>query len=492
MATLIDLDGRVRLRLWWVVAIFACALALTLWMSMRDADLRRETLLRQQLDLAEKNVLRQLDFYRAAGAQLAGEPETYDQIVLGDHAGQQRWAETRLRFLPGVLGLALIEKDGQVLGNAGDLRVGAACLRELQKPGAIGNPRLHVHRERADQVHFDITVPVQAPGNAPVGGLFLSMRLEQLQRVIDDSALAGHALALVDSAGTVVLSTRNWQPGSVDAERALRDTGWRVQITGPGAALSAGEKTLIATLLVALAAVLVIMLHGIRTLQRNMNRDLNMIRDGLGAIAGNAPLPPLLPTYAQFLPAMHEIERIAAEIETQRSEFARQSLTDALTGLPNRRAMESRFVQMLGFAQRGHSIALVLLDLDRFKALNDSQGHAAGDKALRALAAALAANSRSADFSARLAGDEFVAILADLDAEGAATWFLRLADRFQAELRAAGIDAGLSLSAGHTWLARNDTLSRVLKRADRALYRAKSEGRARIAFHVDRDDGDAR
>ena len=483
-----DLNRRFQYRLWAVVGIFACALVLTLWMGFREADVRREAVLQQQLDQVEKNVMRQLDFYRQAGEQLARESDTHDQLVLGDSASQQRWAEARLRFIPGVLGLALIEPGGGVLGNAGDLRVGAACQRDLQTPGALGNPRLLVHRERDDLAHFDITVPVKDAGGTEIGGVFLSLRLDHLQRVIDDSRFPDHALAIVDTAGEVVVQTEGWQPARSDTERVFRDTGWRVQVEGAPPALSAEEKTLIFAMVISLLAVMVVMLQGIRTLQRNMNRDLAMIRDGLGAIASGAPLPALSPTYAQFLPAMREIEHVAAEIEKQRSEFARLSLTDVLTGLPNRRAMESRFIQMLGFAQRGHSIALVLLDLDHFKALNDNHGHASGDRALIALANALTANSRSADFSARLAGDEFVAMLAGLDAEGAATWFLRLADRFQAELRAAGITSELSLSAGHTWLASNDTLSRVLTRADRALYRAKAEGRARLAFHVELDD----
>lgn len=487
-----DLNRRFKYRLWAVVGIFVCALALTLWMGLREADARREALLQQQLDQIEKNVMRRLDFYRRAAAQLAQEPDAYDQLVLGDHVSQQRWAEMRLRFIPGVLGLALVDSAGNVLGNAGELRIGTACQRDLKGPGALDSPHLLVHRERADLAHFDLSVPVSGPGGERVGGVFLSLRLDQLQRVVDDSRYPGHALALVDAAGRVVVQTTGWQPAQSDTERELRDTGWRVQVEGPPPALSAEEKTLIVAMLISLVAVLVVMLQGMRTLQRNMNRDLAMIRDGLGAVAVGAPLPALSPTYSQFLPAMQEIERMAAEIEKQRSEFARLSLTDVLTGLPNRRAMEGRFVQMLGFAQRGHSIALVLLDLDHFKALNDNHGHASGDRALVALANALTATTRSADFSARLAGDEFVAMLAGLDTEGAAAWFLRLADRFQAELRAAGIASQLSLSAGHTWLGRNDTLSRVLTRADRALYRAKAEGRARLAFHVDMDDPAAR
>lgn len=492
MATPADLDRRFRYRLWGVVLLFALALALTLWVGYREAEARYDDLVQQQRVQLEKNVLRRLDFYRRAAGQLAAEPETHDQLVLGDAESQQRWAETRLHVLPGVLGLALVDPGGRVLGDAGDLRVGADCVRELEKPGALGGTQLLVHRERPELAHFDLVVPVTGPGGEPVGGVFVSLRLEQLQRVVDDSRYPGHALEIVDAAGDVVVRTLAVPAGRPDIDHALRDTGWRLRVWGGEPALSHAQIIMIAVASATLLAVLAVMLQGMNTLQRGIRADLATIRDGLAAVASGSPLPPLPPTYVQFQPAIREIERIAGEIEKQRSEFARQSLTDTLTGLPNRRALEGRFAQMLGLAQRGHAIALVLLDLDHFKALNDSRGHAAGDKALRALAASLAATSRSADFAARLAGDEFVVLLTGLDVEGAASWYMRLADHFQAELRATGIESRLNLSAGHTWLAGNDTLSRVLKRADRALYRAKAEGRARLAFHTDLDDAAAR
>lgn len=487
-----DLDRRFRIRLWGVVAIFALAIAATLWVGYREADAQRDELARKQFGLIETNLLRRLDFYGQTIGRLAADPETHDQIVLGDAASQQHWAEISLRFLPGVLGLALVGPQAQVLGNAGDLRVGAACMRDLEKPGALGRPHLLVHRDNPDLAHFDITVPVTGPGGDGVGGVFLSIRLDQLQRVIDDSRFPDHALQVIDAAGETVVRAGAAPAVSPDIEQPLRDTGWRIRVWGAPPALSHAQIVMIAIATAALLAVLTIMLEDMRTLQRNIHKDLVTIRDGLAAVAAGTPPPPLVPTYVQFQPAIREIERMAIEIEKQRSEFARQSLTDTLTGLPNRRALEGRFSQMLGFAQRGHAVALVLMDLDHFKSLNDNQGHAAGDKALLALAHALTATSRNTDFAARLAGDEFVALLAALDTEGIAAWFLRLGDRFQAELRAAGIDASLSLSAGCTWLAGNDTLSRVLKRADRALYRAKAEGRAQIVFHADMGDAAAR
>lgn len=488
----VDLDRRFRTRLWAVAAIFCVALALTLWIGLNEAETRRSVWQQQQTEQATRNVLRRLDYYREAAEQLAREPDTVDQLVLGDPASQQAWAETRLRFLPGVLGLALVGPDGDIHGNAGELRVGPQCQADLRMPEIIGTPRLPVHRERRELAHFDIVVPVNGPGGEAAGGLFVSLLFDQLQRVVEDSRYPGHELELADSAGQPIARTGGWRTDAVFTEAALRDTGWRLRVVAPAAVLSKQEAAVIVIAVSVLLAVLAIMLQGIGQLRRNIHRDLAVIRDGLAAVAADAPLPALKPTYVQFLPAMREIEGIAGEIHRQRAEYARLSFTDALTGLPNRRALEGRFTQMLGFAQRGHAIALALLDLDHFKSLNDSQGHAAGDRALKALAAALTAGSRDADFATRLAGDEFVMVLTGLDARGVAAWYQRLADHFQGELRAAGLDAALGISCGLAWLLPNDTLGRALTRADRALYRAKAAGRGRLALQADEDADAAR
>lgn len=487
MAPPVDLNRRFLYRLWTIVALFAVAVALTLWIGYRDTQSRRASLLQQQTVFVTKNLQRRLDFYRETLGQLAREPSALDAIEFGDTASQHAWAEKRLRFMPGVLGVALLEPGGAVLGNAGELRIGPLCVADLKTPGALGSPRWPVHREQKTQAHFDMTAPVRGPTGETVGGVFLSLHFDHLQRLIDDSLIDGHEVELVDSGGGLIARTAGWRAHAPYTETALHDTGWRLRIEQAPASPGAQTIALTVTATLTLLGVLAIMLEGIARLRRNINRDLATIRNGLDAVVADAPLPALTPTYVQFLPAMREIERLAGEIQQQREEFARLSLTDLLTGLPNRRALEARFVQMLGLAQRGQAIALVLLDLDHFKLLNDSLGHAAGDRALQALAAALTAVSRDSDYPVRLAGDEFAVVLTGLDAPGVSAWFLRLSDRFQAELRAAGIDHGPSLSGGQTWFQGNDTLGRVLVRADRALYRAKAEGRVRLAFHVDED-----
>jgi diguanylate cyclase (GGDEF)-like protein len=122
-----------------------------------------------------------------------------------------------------------------------------------------------------------------------------------------------------------------------------------------------------------------------------------------------------------------------------------------------------------------------MLDIDYFKGINDRFGHGVGDQVLLALAHALKDLTRRADLAARLAGDEFAVLLADVNGSGLDAWYQRLSDRFRSELNALGLEIQTGLSAGQTWLGRpDDTLNGALARADHALYQAKALGRGQL------------
>ena len=171
----------------------------------------------------------------------------------------------------------------------------------------------------------------------------------------------------------------------------------------------------------------------------------------------------------------------AAPVVTNAVAFERaeeQSRTDLLTGLPNRRHMEIQFAQELSRAQRrGGHVSVVLLDLDRFKQINDRFGHGAGDQALMAVARSLRAGLRSYDVCARLAGDEFVVVLADCNEEQAECKRVALQrDVASVEFRpAADRVVTLSISAGvATFPADGESPDALLAAADRRMYRNKS------------------
>ena len=164
---------------------------------------------------------------------------------------------------------------------------------------------------------------------------------------------------------------------------------------------------------------------------------------------------------------------------------AHQALHDALTGLPNRRLFLDRLEHALAARARTSSgVAVLFIDLDRFKWLNDSLGHAAGDELLVEVAHRLRASVRPGDSVARFGGDEFVVLCEDLDGVAAAE---RLAARFAAELarpaEVAGEETMVTVSIGIAYSppgCDDDTPETLVRDADAAMYRAKDRGRDRF------------
>ncbi len=167
-----------------------------------------------------------------------------------------------------------------------------------------------------------------------------------------------------------------------------------------------------------------------------------------------------------------------AGAERRRAEqFEELALIDSLTGLENHRAFTARFEAELAQSGRhGYPLALVLLDVDHFKAINDTFGHPGGDEVLRAVAASLVRESRAADVPARVGGDEFALTLPYADSAGAA----QLADRISTSIVRTTAQLGMpaTVSIG---ISASDTTPRpsIATAADKALYLSKQRGRNR-------------
>jgi len=161
------------------------------------------------------------------------------------------------------------------------------------------------------------------------------------------------------------------------------------------------------------------------------------------------------------------------------------AITDALTGLFNRRYMESHLVTLLEqAAARGKPLAVLVIDIDHFKSINDGHGHDAGDDVLREFALRIKRSIRGIDLACRCGGEEFVVVMPETDMTVAAMVAERLRRRIAAEPFA--VDSGarnipVTISIGIASLRRSDeTAAGLLKRADQALYRAKRDGRNRV------------
>ncbi|MGN6740221.1 GGDEF domain-containing protein [Dyella sp.] len=178
---------------------------------------------------------------------------------------------------------------------------------------------------------------------------------------------------------------------------------------------------------------------------------------------------------------IRELERSTQAMEaTLRHEQALAS-TDPLTGVANRLVFEQHMADAcLRIAQEGGEVSLLVLDIDRFKEINDSFGHAAGDRALRIVAEQLRAGLRSDDLLARYGGEEFVVVLSGMGAEAA----MRVAESLRKRIESLGFHGQqrpvrITLSCGLTVLRGDDSPDSAFERADGALYRAKRGGRNR-------------
>ncbi|MEO5733494.1 MAG: GGDEF domain-containing protein [Rubrivivax sp.] len=173
-----------------------------------------------------------------------------------------------------------------------------------------------------------------------------------------------------------------------------------------------------------------------------------------------------------------------AETEMLHLKLHELALRDPLTGLHNRRHLFAAAPGLVELARRqGAPLCVVLMDLDHFKLFNDTYGHDAGDRVLQCFATLLTHTLRRSDIVVRHGGEEFVAVMPDIDAEGAQAMVERLLHAFQNEQIETGrrrLPRG-SFSAGIAFFPRHgQTLEHLLTRADRGLYAAKKQGRARI------------
>jgi len=190
-------------------------------------------------------------------------------------------------------------------------------------------------------------------------------------------------------------------------------------------------------------------------------------------VVGFAEARPRLPEHALYM-----VELVAAEVAAALdrddlvARMAAQARTDPLTGAANRRSWDEQLDRELAHAGRtGEPLTVALIDMDRFKAYNDSHGHTAGDELLRDLVTALRAELRTGDIVARWGGEEFAIAMPACDLEHAHEIATRLLGV---------VPGGQTMSIGLTQAGPDDTPRSLVGRADRALYAAKGGGRNQV------------
>ena len=356
----------------------------------------------------------------------------------------------------------------------------------------------------AGQLAVGLAVPVAAPSGETRAVLHLVLRASALSELLQRKlAPQGWLLAVVDQRGVIVGRNEEaerfvGQPvtesaraliaagGGAPQRTVTKDgraaltvaapvgrSGWHLVMGAPEADIERGQAR---ALLVVLVAGLLAALLG-AGLSLLLGRR---VADSVRALAAGAA-----PQALDAGPVVHELTRIQARFEAQEGraqDQARQlhhARLDGLTGLPLRGLFNEQAGQRLATCPPGQGLGLLFIDLDGFKALNDSQGHEAGDRALAAVGALLRQLLRPEDLAARLGGDEFVVALVAPQAqlrENCARVAQRLVDSLPAAV------PGLACSVGIALAVPDEALPEVLSRADQAMLAAKRSGKGRVHF----------
>ena len=276
-------------------------------------------------------------------------------------------------------------------------------------------------------------------------------------------------------------------PGAevIEALRAVLERHAAEFSDAPTVAAMVTLRAELAPLATPLQDLVLAMSHSSAEAQSTLQRQLRDLR-----VAGWIALAGLIVSAGILIALLHReiatTRRLLTRTEESRARIEHLAHHDALTGLPNRRLFEDRLVQSLAVAARARRrLALLYLDLDGFKDINDSLGHRAGDELLKALAERLKGTVRGGDTIARLGGDEFAVIQVELRSPpDAAILAERLMAAAATPVRVGQHDMTIGVSVGVALYPDDGTTADDLRaNADIALYSAKSAGRSRMAYY---------
>ncbi len=179
--------------------------------------------------------------------------------------------------------------------------------------------------------------------------------------------------------------------------------------------------------------------------------------------------------YMKLQGLMKEVEGKQQELVELNTQLKELATTDPLTGLKNRRCLQEKIVENIELSKKEHSsFALLLIDVDFFKLVNDTYGHPIGDAVLQELAKKLQVETRTQDLVARMGGEEFIIVLPNTNKEHARV----IAERIRLNIDQGSWEhARITVSIGVTTYELDDNVSKLFSKADDALYRSKKDGR---------------
>ena len=368
----------------------------------------------------------QVSFHQGILQLLAANPDVVNLLEFGDAPDIMQWSATITRLLPGSLGAALTSAEGIVFGDARSQRVGERCesdLRAYHAGHAHRYPLLHT--DVAGLEHFDLLARVTSPNGEKSGTLFVSFQLRILQDLLDRMTHEADVFHLLDDQGEIRLSS-----GSGPATNSSQV--YRVDVPATSWALELRRDTpaqgdFVTDLVIAAGAILltvaIVMIALVRATHGRFLVDMGRAHRAFVNVLEDRYEPNREAAGIKEVGILlNDIEQVAQKLQNQRNELRQQSLSDALTGVFNRRYFDLMLDHHHEQSRRQQPAMLLIVDLNDFKGINDQHGHAAGDAILRFAAGYLRSRVRASDIVARLGGDEFAIILNQMEPAQLTAW----------------------------------------------------------------------
>jgi diguanylate cyclase (GGDEF)-like protein len=441
----------------------------------------------QDLSVRADAIFLLIEQSRKLADHLAQQQEIRDLLAFAEPDEIEQWARNAKIYVPGSLGLALISRKGEIIGEPQELRVGQACMRDMHRMiTSRASEWLLIHRDVPGQEHYDSLSVVKNAEGENLGFVFISYRLDKLRDWLVSHTYKGEYSRLIDDAGEVLIEAGLKVEGASTFSQPLGNSQITLQLTKPAADSGDLALKLVAYKVIFFVLIVLIPLIVFQRFWVLIRRDLCNVLNSLETGGVNKEAATSNPT------CLHETREIVAKIERlsrllfeQQAKLTTDSLHDVLTGLPNRRNLENHLEHICGMVHRGAGFCVALVDMDNFKVVNDTHGHQAGDDLLVLFAEVLEDVLRDADYAARYAGDEFVIVLYEMAPTNKSLFALtRLSENFlqaQKDEKPAG-DVISTLSIGFVHLEPGSFVetAEAMRKADEALYEAKWRGRNTI------------
>jgi diguanylate cyclase (GGDEF)-like protein len=425
---------------------------------------------------------------RSAVERLATRPEVTKALRLGNILDQQRQAEELRMLLPQSKAAWLLPANSVSEKRFPPLLDEACRDLVLRAAAGMANMPIEYHAAHTPAEHYDVLQTVQDENNKPLGFLLFSFASAPLQSLVAHQVSTSAYMELhqppTGEISEVALSYGN----RAETESApvisvtLDPLPWTLKYWSAGvhpAILAEGRQYYFFIMVVAALSLIVMSYSLYRSTVNSIQHDLkslaNMIRDvRSGTVRRDYPME-----LDEFASALLYLKDSGKKLIEEKQKLREMGLLDHLSQLSNRRHFEISLKEAFDTQRINGPSSLLILDIDRFKLVNDQYGHAAGDELIVKFANALRRCVRQTDVLARLGGDEFCIIYTFTPLQKARILSERLRKQLPREVRLShGIVHSLRWSGGLSVMSgSDDKADDVLVRADQALLRAKESGR---------------